>query len=92
MDATKKAMKENSADSTIVGNSIRAAAHKIDQYGETLADKSDELIHQGKQTKDKIGTEVEQYKDAVLKYVKENPVQSALIAVGVGFIFGKLFK
>lgn len=92
MATIKKEIKENSTDSTVVGDSIRAAAHKIDHYGETLADKSDELIQHSKQTKDKIGTEIEQYKDTVIQYIKENPVQSALIAAGVGFIFGKLFK
>lgn len=36
--------------------------------------------------------EVEKYADKVTAHIKENPLKAVLIAGGIGFLFGALFK
>lgn len=85
-------MTDHKPKNTPVGDSIRKASHKLDEYGETLADKSDELVLKSKQSKAKLEAEIEECSDAIIEYIKKYPVKSTLIAAGIGFLVGKLFK
>ena len=77
---------------TVVGDSIRKAAHKANEYGEMLADKGDALSHKGQQAKTKLEKEIEKNGDIIVNYIKKYPVKSTLIAAGIGFLAAKLFK
>lgn len=77
--------------------------HKIEQSFEESKDKVEEFYHH---TKDKAGELYEEGKrkvcdaqhnlkecsDEIVKYVKEKPLTSLLIAGGVGFILSALLK
>lgn len=71
--------------STIVGDTLRNAVHKIDELGEQVAKKGDKVIHQGQKT-------MEQYTDDVTAYIKNAPIKSLLVAIGLGLLLGRFLK
>lgn len=82
----------HAADPTFVGDKLRDAGHKLNEIGENAAHKSDELIHKGQKLTSELQGKVGNYTDNIAEYIKENPVQSALIATGVGLLLGLLLK
>lgn len=85
-------MKGNTPDSTYVGDKLRDAGHKLNEMGETAGQKSDDLINKGQKLTSDLQKEAEDYTDAIAKYIKSNPLQSALIAAGVGLFIGHFLK
>ena len=88
----REKMKGNNSDPTIVGDKLRDAGHKLNEMGETAAQKRDELIHKGQKLTSELQKEVGDYTDTVAEYIKSNPVQSALIAAGLGLLIGLFLK
>ncbi len=79
-------------ESTPVGNVLREAGHKVNDLGEQAGKKSDELIHNAEDLIGKYQNEITEYSDALLNYIKNNPLQSAMIAGGIGLLLGCLLK
>lgn len=82
--------KTNTHTNTVVGDSIRHAGHKVEEFSQQAADKSDQYINQGHEKVDEIQKEFERYTDSAITYIKKYPLKSALIAGGVGLILGRL--
>lgn len=83
-------VKSKMDNNTVVGDSIRHAGHKVEEFSQQAADTSDHYIHQGQEKVEQIQQELEKYTDTAIQYVKKYPLKSALIAGGVGLILGRL--
>lgn len=77
---------------TKIGDTIRHASHKMEEYGEELAKKSDELTHRSTKMAGNVQHEAEVYVDKVVEYVRENPVKATIIAGLAGLVIGTLIK
>lgn len=92
MTATKRTNHSSTNNHTVVGDTLRTAGHKVDEYSKMAADKSDEWIQDGQETIEHFQQEVERYSDGAIQYIKKYPLKSALLAGAVGLILGKLFS
>lgn len=78
----KKTRKSTShSGHTAVGDTIRHAG-----------DKTDEWIHKGQDMSSNLQKEVNEYTDTLADYIKKHPFKSSLIAGGVGMLLGFLLK
>ena len=77
---------------TRVGDVIREAGHKINDFSEHAGDRSDQLIHNAGDVIDKYQKDILAYSDTLAKYIIKKPLTSTLIAVGIGFIIGRLLR
>lgn len=77
------------AKHTAVGDSIRQVAHKVDEYGEAFADKSDQWVHNGERA---VAQFQETYLASTADYIKQNPMKATLIAAGIGWLLAKILK
>lgn len=85
------ASQENS-DATVLGETIRKTAGKINQYSDELADTSDKIVHQSQVAIDRVQKNIEKKVDVVYDYIKDHPLKATLIAAGVGLLIGRMFK
>lgn len=83
---------ERSSAETPVGAQIRKAGEIINEFSETVAAKSDRVVHKGEDVVGSVQKNVSKYIDIAVDYTKEHPMKVTLIAVGVGFLFGKLLR
>jgi uncharacterized protein YjbJ (UPF0337 family) len=83
---------DNYGVQTPVGAGIRKAAEKINEFSETVAAKSDRVVHQGEEAVSAAQKNAAKYIDFAMDYTKEHPVKVTLIAVGIGFLFGKFLS
>ncbi|WP_295559710.1 hypothetical protein [uncultured Hyphomicrobium sp.] len=80
--------------------STRNAADELADKAVNLAEKTSEkiertvqdLANQGRQASDQVQVVAENFKTAVDKSVKDQPLTTLAIAAGVGFVIGALWK
>jgi ElaB/YqjD/DUF883 family membrane-anchored ribosome-binding protein len=77
---------------TAMGDSIRQAGHKIDEFSETAAKTTDEYIHKGQHVAMDLKKEAEAYGEATVDYIRKNPVKATLIAAGIGMLLSRLLR
>ncbi len=77
---------------TPIGAGIRKAGEKINEFSETVAAKSDRVVHQGEEAVNAAQENATKYIDLAMDYTKKNPLKVTLIAVGVGFLVGKFLN
>ncbi|MFZ2468318.1 MAG: hypothetical protein WAW54_07980 [Parvibaculum sedimenti] len=56
-----------------------------------LGEQPDEQPHTARETAEEIGERVQEGLSDLHKQIGENPVPSALIALGIGFLLGRVF-
>ncbi len=75
-----------------LGESIREMGNRAQQFSHRLADKSEVYLAKGDEVNQQLHDKLDENCEQVVKYVKKHPVQSALIAAGIGLLIGKLLK
>lgn len=80
------------SEETAIGAGIRKAGEKINEFSETVATKSDRAVHKSEDAMQAAQKNVTKYIESAIEYTKEHPVKVTLIAVGIGFLFGKLLR
>ncbi len=76
----------------VISDSIRHLGDKAQSLTHDLADKSEAYLAKGGELSQQAQQAVQNNCDTVTNFVKEHPVQTALIAAGVGLLLGKLLK
>ena len=69
-----------------------SALEKSEQFRETAAEKVDTVKTYAEDNLGISGEKIEDLKNETEKFVKENPVKTAFIALGLGFVIGQILK
>lgn len=77
---------------TLFGAGVRKAGEKINEFSEAVAVKGDRVVHQGEDAVSAVQENATKYIDFAMDYTKKHPVKVTLIAVGIGFLFGKFLN
>lgn len=81
-----------SASSTSTRNAADELADKAANIAERTGEQIDRLTEQGRQATEQVQVVAENFKNAVDKSVKDQPLTTLAIAAGVGFVIGALWK
>lgn len=94
LDKFLKKAKTNSSGEygQALSEGIRELGNKAQNFSHDLADKSEAYLAKGEALNQEAQKKINENCDAMLTYVKSHPVQSALIAAGLGLLLGKLLK
>ncbi len=83
---------KNLSGSTAVGDTIRNAGAKVNEYGDALAYTSDTIVNKGQEAANQIQDGIEDNMDIVYDYIKNHPLQATLMAAGVGLMIGRVLR
>lgn len=90
------AQSTSSTSTRSAGDFGRTAADDIADKAANLAEKTGEQIErfaeQGRQATEQVQVVAENFKTAVDKSVKEQPLTTLAVAAGLGFVIGALWK
>lgn len=89
-------MAQSTSSSTTRSSGERNAADDLTERAANLAEKTGEQIEriaeQGRQATEQVQVVAENFKTAVDKSVKDQPLTTLAIAAGIGFVIGALWK
>jgi ElaB/YqjD/DUF883 family membrane-anchored ribosome-binding protein len=81
-----------SASSTHSRNAADDLADKASNLAEKTGEKIQDLADQGRQATEQFQVVADNFKTAVDKSVKDQPLTTLAIAAGIGFVIGALWK
>ncbi len=81
-----------SASSTHSRNAADGLADKASNLAEKTGEKIQDLADQGRQATEQFQVVADNFKTAVDKSVKDQPLTTLAIAAGIGFVIGALWK
>lgn len=68
------------------------ARERADHFKEVATEKVDEARGYAEQRYNDARTMADDYRDEGERYVRENPAKSVLIALGIGFVIGRILR
>ncbi len=86
------ASKEDNISNLKAGQNLRSASNDIEHAKEDLRDAAGKAGRKIRGIVDSAGDEFTHARDVVTSQIRTNPVQSSMIALGVGVLLGALLR